>query len=204
MEEIITLMADLEEDKLLQQLKERLDAGEDPKALFDACQEGMAIVGKRFESGEYFLSDLIMSGEVFREVSEVITPYFAENAGGEPKGKVVIGTIIGDIHDIGKDIVVTLLQSAGYEVIDLGVDVPVERFVEAVKESGASVVGISGLLTVAFPPMKECVDALKAAGLDVKVMIGGAPVTAEVCEYVGADAFGTANDAVEFCKEWIG
>lgn len=203
MEELITLMADLEEDQLLQRIKERLDAGEDAKALFDACQQGMAVVGERFESGEYFLSDLIMSGEVFSAVSEVITPYFAEGAGSEPKGKVVIGTIIGDIHDIGKDIVIVLLQSAGYEVIDLGVDVPVDRFVEAVKETGAPVVGISGLLTVAFPPMRECADALRAAGLDVKVMIGGAPVTAEICQFVGADAFGTASDAVNFCKEWI-
>jgi methanogenic corrinoid protein MtbC1 len=204
MEELKMLMADLKEDELLQKIKELLEAGEDPQAIFDACQEGMSVVGSRFESGEYFLSDLIMSGEVFRQVSEVITPYFAEGEETKSKGKVVIGTIIGDIHDIGKDIVVTMLRSANYEVIDLGVDVPVENFVNAVKETGASVVGISGLLTVAFPPMKECVEALKAAGLDVKVMIGGAPVTEDVCKYVGADAFGTAQDAVEFCNNWLG
>ncbi|NLZ39270.1 MAG: cobalamin-binding protein [Firmicutes bacterium] len=203
MEELITLMAELEEEQLLQQIEERLTAGEDPHAIFEACQKGMTIVGERFEKGEYYLSDLVMSGEVFRQASELITPYFTEGAGAATKGKVVIGTIIGDIHDIGKDIVIAMLRSAGYEVIDLGVDVPVERFVEAVKESGAPVVGISGLLTVAFPPMKECVDALKAAELDVKVMIGGAPVTAEVCQYVGADAFGSANDAVEFCNKWF-
>lgn len=204
MEELKMLMADLKEDELLQKIKELLEAGEDPQAIFDACQEGMSVVGSRFESGEYFLSDLIMSGEVFRQVSEVITPYFAEGEETKSEGKVVIGTIIGDIHDIGKDIVVTMLRSANYEVIDLGVDVPVENFVNAVKETGASVVGISGLLTVAFPPMKECVEALKAAGLDVKVMIGGAPVTEDVCKYVGADAFGTAQDAVEFCNNWLG
>jgi len=181
-----------------------LDAGDDPLAIIAACREGMADVGKRYEAQEYYVSDLIMAGEVFKQAMSMIGEKFQTDTGPK-RGSVVIGTVHGDIHDIGKDIVVSLLQAGNYNVVDLGVDVPPEKFVDAVKESGAPVVGLSGLLTISFDAMKETVDALKSADLPVKVMIGGGPVTEQVRAYVGADALGAdAQAAVELCDNWIG
>lgn len=195
-------LSDLEEETALKLVQERLDAGDDPMSIIAACREGMADVGKRYEANEYYVSELIMAGEVFKEAMAKIGTKFQTDSGFQ-RGSVVIGTVKGDIHDIGKDIVVSLLQAGNYNVIDLGVDTPPEKFVEAVKESGATVVGLSGLLTVSFDAMKETVDALKSAGLPVKVMIGGGPVTEQVRAHVGADAFGAdAQAAVALCNQW--
>lgn len=204
-EPLAQAFSDLEEDEALKLVKERLDAGDDPLAIIAACRLGMAEVGSRYEANEYYVSDLIMAGEVFKQAMAVIGTKFQPDSGPK-RGSVVIGTVKGDIHDIGKDIVVSLLQANDFDVIDLGVDVPPANFVEAVKESGASVVGLSGLLTISFDAMKETVEALASAGLrdKVKVMIGGGPVTEQVCTLVGADELGSdAQAAVALCSQWM-
>jgi methanogenic corrinoid protein MtbC1 len=196
-------LSDLDEEKVLKLVQERLASGEAPLAIIAACREGMADVGKRYEAQEYFVSDLIMAGEVFKQAMAKIGEKF-QTDGGPKRGTVVIGTVKGDIHDIGKDIVVSLLQAGNYNVVNLGVDVPPEKFVEAVKKSGAKVVGLSGLLTISFDSMKETINAIKAAKLNVKVMVGGGSLTEQVREYVGADALGSdAQAAVKLCNQWI-
>ena len=164
----------------------------------------MSQVGGRFECQDYFVSDLIMSGEIFKQVGAILEPHL-KLGGTAILGKVVVGTVKGDIHDIGKDIVVNMLKSAGFEVIDLGVDVPAARFVDALKESGATVLGLSGLLTLAFDSMKETIKAIAAAGMrdKVRIMVGGGPVDGNVCKAVGADDWGAnAQQAVRLAKQW--
>ncbi len=204
-DELAKGLSDLEEDLVLELVQGRLDDGDDPLAILAALREGMAKVGKRYEAGEYYVSDLIMAGEVFKQASALVSTRF-ETSSGETLGKVVLGTVKGDIHDIGKDLVVSLLKANNFEVIDLGVDVPAQKYVEAVQESEASIVGLSGLLTISFDSMKETVAALEAAGLrgKVRVMVGGGPVTEQVRAYVGADALGAdAQAAVALCSSWI-
>ncbi|SMB94951.1 Methanogenic corrinoid protein MtbC1 [Thermanaeromonas toyohensis ToBE] len=199
------LLADLQEEKVLNEVRAQLAAGKDPLQIIEECRQGMQLVGERFEQKEYFVSDLVMSAAIFSQVTELIAPHLKGEAGG-PKGKVVIGTAKGDIHDIGKNIVIAMLQCHGYEVIDLGVDVEPQKFVDAVRESGAGIVGISCLLTVAFPALKETVDAFVEAGIRdrVKIMIGGAPVNEKVKEYAGADAVGRdAMAAVNLAREFL-
>jgi methanogenic corrinoid protein MtbC1 len=198
-------LADLEEETALNMVDSKLAAGEDATAIMDACRTGMVEVGKRYEAGEYFISDLMMAGEILKQVTGKITPYLKGDT-TEPKGKVVAGTVKGDIHDIGKDIVVAMLKSNNFDVTDLGVDVPPDKFVQALKDTGASVLSLSGLLTVAFDGMKETVQAVEAAGLrdKVKVMVGGGPVTDKVREYTGADAWGAdAQAAVTLANQWV-
>ena len=164
----------------------------------------MSEVGARFERQDYFVSDLIMSGEIFKQVGALLEPHLG-SGGGSRLGKIVIGTVKGDIHDIGKDIVVNMLKAAGFEVIDLGVDVPPSRFVDALKESGATVLGLSGLLTLAFDSMKETIREVAAAGMrdKVRIMVGGGPVDGNVCKAVGADEWGrNAQQAVRLAKLW--
>ncbi len=165
----------------------------------------MRLVGERYESGEYFVSDLIMSGEILKKVTELLAPYIKGDNTGASR-KVVFGTVKGDIHNIGKDIVVSLLRASGYDVLDLGVDVEPQKFVDDVKQTGATVVGLSGLLTIAFDSMKETIAALGSAGLRqaTKVMIGGSLVSASVQQYTDADAWGTnAHSAVTYCDSWF-
>ncbi len=203
--QLVTAISDLEEEQVLELVNADLAAGVDPLAILNHCREGMALVGKRYEAGEYYVSDLIMAGEIFKEATAQVTARFGAES-GEKRGKVVLGTVKGDIHDIGKDLVVSLLKAANYEVIDLGVDVPADLFVATVKESGAQVVGLSGLLTISFDAMKDTVAALDAAGLRpaVRVMIGGGPTTEQVREYTGADAHGSdAQAAVALVNGWI-
>ncbi len=199
-------VADLEEQEVNRLVSEQLEAGVDPLSLLAECREGMAIVGQRYEQKEYFLSDLIMSGELLKTASKITEPRLSEGHTEEPLGKVVFGTAHGDVHDIGKNIVVTMLSCAGYEVHDLGVDVPPEKFVEKVRETGAPILGMSALMTISFDPMKETVERLKEAGLrdNVKVMVGGGPINEQVRDYVGADYFGKdALEAVELCRKTI-
>jgi methanogenic corrinoid protein MtbC1 len=204
-DEIAAAMSDLEEEKIINLVQAQLDAGGSPMAILGSCQEGMKLVGKRFETGEYFISDLMMAGEIFKQVRAQLGSSIKTDCAGS-RGKVVFGTVKGDIHDIGKDLVVGLLKSTNYDVIDLGVDVPPQKFVDAVRETGATVVGLSGLITIAFNSMKETIEAMHAAGLrpGVRVMIGGGPMTEAVKLYTGADAWGTdAYTAVALCNEWI-
>jgi methanogenic corrinoid protein MtbC1 len=197
-------LSDLEEDAVLALVQERLDAGEDPLAILAECREGMVQVGQRYESGEYYVSDLIMAGEIFKRANAILAEKYESDA-GESRGTVVVGTVEGDIHDIGKDLVVGMLRANGYDVTDVGVDAAPAAFVEAVQASGATIVGLSGLLTISFDAMKATVDALADAGLrgGVKVMIGGGPTTEQVREYVGADGLGSdAQAAVALCSQW--
>lgn len=198
-------LADLNEDRVLQLVQDAIAAAAPALEVLQACQDGMIEVGKRFERQNYFVSDLMMSGEIFKQVSAMLAPELT-SAGLQTAGKIVFGTVKGDIHDIGKDIVVTLLKSARLEVIDLGVDVPPEKFIAALQQSGATILGLSGLLTLAFDSMKATVEALRAAGLRrrVRVMIGGGPVDANVCRIVGADDWGAdAQRAVRLAQAWL-
>ncbi len=190
-EDIAALISDVNEEGTLAAVRGALDGGTDPLVLVEALREGMSAVGERFEAKEYFLPDLIMSGEIFNEAIALIEPLLGGRE-AERKGSVVIGTAQGDIHDIGKNIVATMLRCSGYEVHDLGVDVPPAAFVEKVKETGAGLVALSGLLTFAFDSMKETVEAFSDAGLrdSVKIMIGGGPVNETVLGFCGADAYG--------------
>jgi 5-methyltetrahydrofolate--homocysteine methyltransferase len=166
----------------------------------------MEIIGRRFEEGDCFVPELIMAGEMLTQITDLVKPKLTGEAQVEKLGKIVFGTVEGDIHDIAKDIVAFMLDINGFEVTDLGVDVPPAKFVEVTKETGASIVGLSGFLTLAYDPMKETVEALKAAGLDhVKVRIGGGQIDEQVRQYTGADAFGRdAMTAVALAKQWTG
>lgn len=190
-EDISAFVADIDEERMLAAVNSALAAGTDPLLLVEALRKGMSIVGDRFEAREYFLPDLIFSAEIFSAAIALIEPKL-EGGGGPSLGSVVIGTVQSDIHDIGKNIVATMLRCSGYDVHDLGVDVPPAAFVEKVKETGAGLVAMSGLLTPAFDSMKATVQAFADAGLrdSVKVMIGGGPVNETVLEFCGADAYG--------------
>jgi 5-methyltetrahydrofolate--homocysteine methyltransferase len=198
---------DLREDDALRITEEELKGGADPLDIVAACREAMDVIGKRFADGEAFIPELIMAGEIMAGITAQLKPYLKTESTGEKLGTVVMCTVQGDIHDIGKDIVVTMLDIAGFNVIDLGVDVPAAKVVETVRDSKAQVLGLSGLLTVAFESMKATVAAIDAAGLrgDVKIMLGGAPVTGAVVEFAGADAWAKdAVAAVELAKSWVG
>jgi 5-methyltetrahydrofolate--homocysteine methyltransferase len=166
----------------------------------------MDVIGVRFERGEAFIPELVLAGEMMTQISAKLKPHMTQEAATEKLGKVVIGTVEGDIHDIAKDIVAFMLDINGFEVTDLGVDVPPAKFVEAVKQTGAKIVGLSGFLTLAYEPMKQTVAALRAAGLnDVKVMVGGGQVDENIQAYTGSDAWGRdAMDAVSLATEWAG
>jgi len=202
---VTALMTELQEEQVLALIKEQIGNGTNVNEILDACQEGMVGVGKKFEQGKYYISDLMMAGEIFKQISALLAPYM-KGTEGNLLGQVIVGTVKDDIHDIGKDLVVGMLKSANIGVTDLGVDVPPERFVEAVKETGAKVVCLSALLTVAFDSIKATVDALADAGLrdKVKIIIGGGPVDETVCQYTGADNWGgDAQAAVSLAKEWL-
>jgi methanogenic corrinoid protein MtbC1 len=204
---LVNTLADLKEDEALKIVKDRLNAGEKPLKILEDARKCMEIVGKRFADSEYFIPDLVYSGEILKAVTELVKPKMTKAAESKKLGKVVFGTVAGDIHDIGKDIVVFMLDVNGFEVIDLGVDVPVQKFVDKIKESGAPVVGLSGFLTLAFDSMKQTIEAINAAGLrdKVKVMIGGGQMSEEIKKYTGADAYGKdAMAGVSLAKKWIG
>ncbi len=205
-EKLSSLVAEIEETKTLDAVREALSQGADPLSLVEALRDGMSIVGERFELKEYFLPDLIMAGEIFKEAIAVIEPHLA-GANSVSRGTVVVGTVQGDIHDIGKNLVVTMLRCNGYEVHDLGVDVAPQVFVDTVRQTGAKLVGMSGLLTLAFDAMKQTIEALEEAGLrnGTKVMIGGGPVNEAVLEFCGADAVGKdPTDAVKLANAYLG
>jgi len=167
----------------------------------------MEIIGERFSGGTYFLPELIFSAEIFKEITEIVKPKLEEEVQTERLGKCIIGTVAGDIHDIGKDIVVFMLDVSGFEVYDLGVDVPPQNFIDKIKETNAPIVGLSGFLTLAFDAMKETVETIKEAGLrnKVKIMIGGGQIDDQIVKYTGADAYGRdAMAGVSLAKTWLG
>ncbi len=207
-EEFVNAILELEEEKALKIAREKLEAGEDPLKILDDLKVAAEKVGEKYEKGEFFVADLVMAGEIMKEVSELVRPKLKElGKAREPVGKLVIGTVEGDIHDIGKNIAVTMAEASGFEVIDLGVDVPPQKFVEAIKQHNPEVVGMSGLLTLAIESMKKTVDAIKEAGLrdKVKIIIGGGRVDEYAKEYSGADAW--TNDAakgIRIMLGWVG
>jgi len=205
-ERIAALIAEVEEDKTLEEVRRALDDGADPLSLVEALREGMSVVGDKYEAKEYFLPDLILSAEIFKQAIALIEPRL-QGANTATKGTVVIGTAQGDIHDIGKNIVATMLRCNGYEVHDLGVDVSPRAFVDKASSAGARLVAISGLLTLAFDAMKDTVDALAEAGLRdrIKIIIGGGPVNEKVLEYCGADAYGKdPAEAIRLAEKHLG
>ena len=205
--DLVKTLADLKEKEALQIVQERLNAGDNPLSILNDARRAVEIVGKRFSDCEYFIPDLVYSGEILKAITDLVKPKLTKAAEVERIGKVVVGTVAGDIHDIGKDIVVFMLDVNGFEVFDLGIDVPMQKFVDKIKETDSKVVGLSGFLTLAFQSMKDTVEAIKKAGLreKVKIMIGGGQIDDQVKSFSGADAYGKdAMEAVKLAKGWIG
>lgn len=203
--ELVKAITELAENDAIQITTQMLDAGTDPHQILNSCREAMDVIGQRFEDQQAFLPELMMAGEILKVISDKVKPYLATKNPIEKRGTVVLGTVQGDIHDIAKDIVAFMLDINGFEVIDLGVDVAPEVFIEKVKDTQARILALSGFLTLAYDPMKETVAALKNAGQDqTKVMIGGGQIDDYACDYAGADAWGPdAMSAVRLALEWI-
>jgi methanogenic corrinoid protein MtbC1 len=205
-EKLVNFMADMQEEETLALVKELIEGGASPMDILDDARAAMEVVGKRFEQSEYFIPDLMMAGEILKGISDIVKPLLDKEGPSKKKGKVLIGTVAGDIHDIGTDIVTFMLDVNGYDVLNIGIDVPAQVFVDNIKNFGPSVVGLSGFLTLAFDSMKKTVEAIEGAGLreNVKIMIGGGQIDEEVRKYVKADAYGKdAVAAVNLCNQWI-
>jgi methanogenic corrinoid protein MtbC1 len=206
-EKLVNAIADMREEEALRLVKEMVEGGSEPMGILESAREAMTIVGQRYDEGTYFLPELILAGEILNEITDVIKPELAKLPAIERHGKVLIGTVKGDIHDIGKNIVSFMLDVNGFDVLDLGVDVSPQKFVEAIRDFQPQVVGLSGFLTLAFDVMKETVEAINTAGVrdGVKIMIGGGQVSEEIRQYAGADAYGKdAMAGVSLAKKWIG
>jgi methanogenic corrinoid protein MtbC1 len=206
--ELTVAIGDLDEEKVVEMLEAFVasnPSGEEAYSVVGACQKGMAIVGGLFEKNEYFVGDLIFAGELLTRSIDILKPVIG---GDDSKkiGAIVVGTVEGDLHDIGKNIFASMVEAAGFQVYDLGIDVPPSAFVEKVKEMKPQIVGMSGVLTLALDSMKATVDALKEAGVrdNIKIVIGGNPVTEDACKQIGADAFTTnAAEGVKLCQGWV-
>jgi methanogenic corrinoid protein MtbC1 len=200
-------VVEMQEDRALSLTKQYLEEGADPALLFGAYQSALEEIGKRFARQIYFIPELIMAGEIMKTASELIKPHLTDTGAASAKlGKVLIATVEGDIHDIGKNIATMMLEITGFDVKDIGVDVPVERIISEAEAFDARIIGLSGLLTLAFEPMKRVVEGLKAKGLrdKYKVIIGGGQLDEQVRAYTGADAFATdAVAGVNLCKDWV-
>ena len=205
--DFISEIVELNENKVNEIVKERLQNNENPLNIMNDVREAMKVIGDKFSNKEYFLPELIMSGEILTQIFEELGPKLKESQmGGDRKGKVLLGTVFGDIHDIGKDVVKFMLDANGFHVMDLGVDVPADRFIESLKEFKPKVLALSGFLTLAYDSMKEIIEKLKTAGLrdGVKIMIGGGTVDERIVDFVGADAYGeSAVDAVNLATKWM-
>ena len=183
--QLAKLVADLEEDAVLELVQQRIDAGEDPLHIIDECNEGKREVGHRYEKGKYFIAGLIMSGEIFREVVELVHPLLEKQVNGDSSGRVLVGTVAGDIHDLGKNMFGMLLACHGFEVVDLGVDVPPAEFATKVVETKPDFVGLSGLITASYEKMKETVTVLRTESrkhkLSFPIIIGGGFIDDQIC-----------------------
>lgn len=200
-------LVEMEEQGTLDQINAALAAGESAQDVLDALSEGMNIVGERYSTQEYFLADLVFAAEIFKQAMEILEPALVASSGERKAvGKIVVGTVQGDLHDIGKNIFVALARNAGFAVNDLGIDVPPATFIEHVKRDGAHILGMSGILTMAVDPMKQTIDALTEAGLRdrVKVILGGLPVDDRWQEAVGSDAYtDDAYEGVKMCMSFM-
>jgi len=203
-QELIDAITEMDEETALALAGKLLDSGASAVEVLDDCKAAMEVVGKRFEAGECFIPELIFAGDILAQIARLVRPRMAASGEVQHKiGKVVIGTVQGDIHDIAKDIVAFMLDINGFEVTDLGVDVAPEAFVEAAKANGATIVGLSGFLTLAYDPMKDTVAQLRALDPGIKVMIGGGQMDEQVRAYTGADAYGKdAMAAIALAKGW--
>ena len=205
--ELFDSFVDLREDDVLKIVKEKIESGEDVYSIAETCKNALIKIGDLFSKKEYFLSELVMSGEILREIMELLEPKLVGNENkGKKIGKIVIGTVKGDIHDLGKNIMIGTLKGNGFEVYDLGVDVPPEKFVENVKELEPDILGMSCVISVGWDSLKETVESLKKAGLrdNIKIILGGGGVDEQVAKFAGADA--VVKDAikgVEQCKRWV-
>jgi methanogenic corrinoid protein MtbC1 len=191
-------LADLQEDEVMEIIRRRMDRGDDPLQIIEDCQEGMREVGERYAQQRYYLAALILAGDILREIMETVLPIVEDKYAGKSAGRVLLGTVQGDIHDLGKDLVTMLLRSHGFTVLDLGVDVPPTRFVEEARAFKPHIIGMSGLITVAYESMRETTSALRAMmaqdGSAIPIVLGG-QVDEQVCRYAGADYW--TNDAME-------
>ena len=205
-EPLVQALVDMKEAEALEKARQMLAEGTAPLKILESCSAAMEIVGQRFEKGVYFLPHLVMAGEMLKQIAAMIKPLVHEEKTEAKKGKVLIGTVEGDIHDIGKNIVLFLLEANGFEVRDIGINQKPAKFVDAIREFQPKVVGMSGLLTLAFDSMKKTVEAIQAAGLrdSVRIVIGGGVVTEKIKDYSGADAYAPdAMAGVRLCKKWI-
>jgi methanogenic corrinoid protein MtbC1 len=205
--ELVNAIADMKEEEALNIVKRMVEDKSKPTVILDAAREAMDIVGQRYEKGEYFLPELMLAGEMMAQITEMIRPELAKMPEVKRFGKVLIGTVEGDIHDIGKNIVTFMLDVNGFEVLDLGVDVSPQKFVKAIGKFKPQVVALSGFLTLAFDAMKETTAAIAEAGLrdDVHIMVGGGQVNEEISKFAGADAYGRdAMAGVTLAKKWTG
>ena len=204
-EKLVQAMGDLDEDTVIELLEAVMEEGgaDAPKAM-EACQKGMDIVGRLFEEGEYFVGDLIYAGELMTRAVEIMKEALATGDSSGPKTKMILCTVKDDLHDIGKNIVKAMLEANGFEVTDLGIDVPASKVVDVAKAENVKIVALSGVLTLAIDSMKATVDALKEAGMeDVKVIIGGAPVSESAMQVTGADEWAhSPQKTVQVCKDW--
>lgn len=203
---LIEAITNIQEQEAIDIANELISSGRDPLAIMDNCTIAMDKVGELFESGEYFLPELMMAGEILKQITEIVKPKIQEGEVTEKKGRVLMGTVAGDIHDIGKDIVAFLLEVNGYEVCDIGVDASPEKFVSEIQSFKPEIVGLSGLLTVAYESMKNTVKAIESAGLrdNLKIMIGGGQMSDQICTFAGADAYGKdAVAGVNLVKKWL-
>ena len=201
-ENLAQAMGELDEDTV-KEILESVSSVEDANAAMEACQKGMDTVGKLFEEGEYFVGDLIYAGELMTDAVEVLKPFLAGAETTGTKTRLILCTVKDDLHDIGKNIVRSMLEANGFEVLDLGIDCPAQKVVDTAKAENIKIVALSGVLTLALDSMKATVDAIRAAGLDCKVIIGGAPVSAEACKNIGADEWAhSPQKTVATCKAW--
>lgn len=201
-EKLAIAMGELDEDTV-KEILEGVDSTEAANTAMEACQKGMDTVGKLFEEGEYFVGDLIYAGELMTDAVEVLKPFLTGDEASGNKTRMILCTVKDDLHDIGKNIVRSMLEANGFEVLDLGIDCPAEKVVNTAKAEGIRIVALSGVLTLALDSMKATVEALRAADLDVKVIIGGAPVSAEACKNIGADEWAhSPQKTVATCKAW--
>ncbi|MBU2601310.1 MAG: cobalamin-dependent protein [Actinobacteria bacterium] len=206
--DLVEALVHMKEKEALSIVEVSLEGGGDPNDILASCSEAMQIVGERFQEGSYFLPELIMSGEMLKKIAAILKPHMATQVASEAKlGRVVLGTVRGDIHDIGKDIVGFVLDVNGFEVTDLGINVPEQKFVDAVRDLSPGVLALSGFLTIAFDTMKSTIAALEEAGLrnGLRVIIGGGQIDETVRAFTGADAYGAdAMAAVAYTKEMAG
>jgi methanogenic corrinoid protein MtbC1 len=202
--QLVAAISDLNEELSISLIKALLDAGEDPVLLVQDCQRGMQIVGDRYEKKYYYLAGLMMGGEIFSEAVQLIRPEIIQKIEGDESGTILIGTVAGDIHDLGKNIVTMLARCHRFTVQDIGVDVPPEIFLKNIYEFKPGVIGLSGLITTAFDSMRHTIKVIRDQGIKTPIVIGGGTIDKEICQYTGADYWVTsAEDGVKIFKKLL-